>query len=177
MKKYHYMDEGNRTAKKMLFILAIALIPFLIIFGIYLNDPASPILYAISDRTGNLPAVVSAKNLLLSKVMDVYTKSAPVIACLFVLTAFRAMPVKKDTPTAKMIQGLIFYYIFYAINVYLFLFCNHEISTSGRLLRLMSANDCTLTFFYLSLYSIIYVFTIMFFWFSIGTYKVLKERG
>ncbi|OON37138.1 hypothetical protein BTJ39_20670 [Izhakiella australiensis] len=55
------------------------------IFILYLYDPISPFLNAISTSTRNLPAVLSAKNPLLSKVMDVYTKTSPLL-CFFIIT-------------------------------------------------------------------------------------------
>ncbi|WP_391529973.1 colicin immunity protein Cui [Enterobacter cloacae] len=57
-----------------------------------------------------------------------------------------------------------------------FLFCNIELTTSGRLLRIMSSNIILLSIFYMTLYSGIYILLYMLFWFSIGVFKILKER-
>ncbi|EDB9448022.1 colicin immunity protein, partial [Salmonella enterica subsp. enterica serovar Enteritidis] len=53
---------------------------------------------------------------------------------------------------------------------------NHELTTSGKLLRIMSQNDYFLLFFFISLYASIYILSFMLLWFLVGSYKVIKER-
>lgn len=160
----------------MISLLLVALIPLVITLGVYLHNPYSPVLNIIQIRTQNLPAVFSANNVLLSKVMDVYIKTAPAMAFIFFLSSFRILRIRKDNSSLVIIKTIVVFYIFYLVIVYALLFCNHEISTAGKLLRLISRNDYFLTFFYMAAYSSVYILSCMFFWISVGTYKELKDR-
>ncbi|EDC8062304.1 colicin immunity protein, partial [Salmonella enterica subsp. enterica serovar Bareilly] len=42
--------------------------------------------------------------------------------------------------------------------------------------RLMSENDLFLLFFYISLYAGIYIFSYLYLWFCVGTFRAFKER-
>lgn len=175
MQSYNLI-EANETGKRMLYFLVIGIIPLLMIFIFHVTSPESLVLNAIANSTSNLPVIFSAKSLLLSKVMAAYTKTAPLLAIIFFLSSFRMMDIRKDRTTIVLVKSLILYYILYFIFIYVSLFRNHEITTSGRLLRFISQNDYLLTLFYGTLYSGIYIFTVLLFWFSIGVYKALKER-
>lgn len=83
MKVSEKFEEGNRAAKKMLYTLFVLIVPILIFSGLYIKNPSSHFFYAIYDSTKNLPAILSQNNLLLSKSMDIYTKTAPLMAFLF----------------------------------------------------------------------------------------------
>ncbi|EBW8699047.1 colicin immunity protein, partial [Salmonella enterica subsp. diarizonae serovar 16:z10:e,n,x,z15] len=62
------------------------------------------------------------------------------------------------------------------IIAYVFLFTNTELTTSSKLFRLMSENDLFLLFFYISLYAGIYIFSYLYLWFCVGTFRAFKER-
>ncbi|MCU6676973.1 colicin immunity protein [Leclercia tamurae] len=170
------IDKENLLGKRMILTLLPAISPFIIILLIYFNNPESDLISAMASWGSELPAVTSAKNPLLSKAMDLYTKTAPFVAALFFMTSFKLMSIKKDHSNTKLIGTLLLYYVFYFCITYPFLFCNQELTTSGRLLRLMSENDIFLTFFYSSLYAGLFVLTVMVFWFTIGVCNALKER-
>lgn len=59
---YSMIFRKEMRQQKMLYILMIAIIPLLVILGLYMNNPDSAFLKVIADRTGSLPAVLSAKN-------------------------------------------------------------------------------------------------------------------
>lgn len=176
MKIYNEIDEGNKIAKKMLYFLLFAILPFLGIFFLYINDPEAPILNAIAASTSNLPAVLSFNNPLLSKVMDVYTKTSPLFAFVLFMVSYKNLSLKKESSACKALVILVLFTVFYAILIYSFLFTNTELTKSAKLLKLMSINDFYLAFFYVSLYSGIYIFSYLYMWFCIGTFRVVKER-
>lgn len=176
MTKESQIDREDRIGKRIIFTLLAAITPLTVMLFIYCTHPDSALLYVVASWGSELPAVTSAKNPLLSKVMDLYTKTSPFVAALFFMTSFKLMSIKKDHSNAKLIGTLLLYYVFYFCITYPFLFCNQELTTSGRLLRLMSENDIFLTFFYSSLYAGLFVLTVMVFWFTIGVCNALKER-
>ncbi|OON37139.1 hypothetical protein BTJ39_20675 [Izhakiella australiensis] len=63
------------------------------------------------------------------------------------------MTIKNNKSTYFIIRLFLLYSILCLVIVYTFLFCNHELTTSGRLLRFISKNDYFLTFFYIGLYA------------------------
>lgn len=170
------LKAENKVAKLMLFILVIGILPLVGILTFYILFPDSQTIEAIAIDTNELPAITSINNPLLSKVMDVYTKTAPLLALVFFLISYKKITIRKDKANIQLIKSLSLYYILFFIIFYITYCFNHELTTSGRLLRTFSNNDYTLTFFYITLYSGLYIFTSMFFWFSIGTYKIIMER-
>jgi hypothetical protein len=176
MSKYNELNEGNRIAKKMFAFLVAALLPFLCIVAIYVINPASGILNDVALKTIELPAIYSSKSPLLSKVMDVYVKTAPFVAFALFIFTYKTLRLKGNNPVYKVLALHVFFTIFYMLFVYVFLFTNTELTTSSKLLKLMSKNEISLTFFYVSLYAGVYVFSYLYMWFCIGTYRALKER-
>ncbi len=176
MNAYEDSLAANQAARKMFYFLLIALIPYLIIAGIYLDNPRSPLLMALSDNTNTLPAIISSKNLLLSKAMDVYTKSAPLISIIFFLTTYKHMRIKEGKSAWELLGAYIPYAIFYIIMIYFFLFDNRDLTSSAKILYLASHNNFTLLIFYMVLYSCIYVYSCLNFWAFYGTYRAFKER-
>ncbi|WP_283571339.1 colicin immunity protein Cui [Escherichia coli] len=60
--------------------------------------------------------------------------------------------------------------------MYAFLFADTELTSSAKMLKLMSVNIILLSFFYISLHSIIFTFSYLYFWFCIGSYRSFKEK-
>lgn len=176
MNAHHDFKEGNKAAKKMFCILLIALIPLFIILGIYLNDPRSPILHSISTSTHNLPAILSSKNLLLSKVMDVYTKTAPLFAIIFFSTSYKKLKLKDGQSAWHILSLHVLFTAFYLALIYSFLFTNTELTSSERMLKVISSNDFTLSLFFILLYTGIYIFSCLYLWLFSGMYRAFKER-
>lgn len=160
----------------MLCSMLILLIPLLMLFSIYLSNANSPFLNAISVISSNLPAITSADNDILSKVMDTYLKTSPLFALLFFFLSYKELRLKGGISKLKAVILLTSFTFFYTILICSFLLSNIELTTSKKLLKLASKNDFLLCFFYMSLYCGIYVFSYLYLWFGIGTYKLFKER-
>lgn len=168
--------DANEATKRMFYVLFFAVTPFLAILFIYIKDPHSAFLYSIVEMTHNLPALWSSKNILLSKTMDVYCKSAPLFSLVFFVLSHRKIKIKKTEATKLLIRTLLMYLALYLVIIYIFLFNNHELTTSGKLIWIMSRNDFFLTVLYIQIFSGIYVFSCILLWCIFGTYNVWKER-
>lgn len=170
------IQKVDETTKKVLYVLMIAIIPLLVILILYLSNHDSAFLKVISDRTERFPAVLSARNLLMSKVMDVYCKTAPLCA-LITFLSFRRIPyLKKSSSFIGKVKGFFLLNILFFIIYYVLFFCNHELTTSGKLLKLMSFNDYLLTFFYIILYAIFFFFFFFYLWVVIDIKRCYRER-
>nr|WP_241391693.1 colicin immunity protein Cui [Yersinia frederiksenii]ULG19814.1 colicin immunity protein [Yersinia frederiksenii] len=169
-------NEANTAAKIMYWVLLVASLPLLVIFFVYINNPDSPALHSIANITRELPANSSSKSPLLSKVMDVYCKSAPFFGLVCFLLSRKHLKTKENKAISYLMTLAFLYSIFYFIFIHSFLFSPYELTTGGKLLRLMSLNDYFLTFFYISLYAGIYSFTYLYFLVLFGTYLAVKER-
>ncbi|MDU7483723.1 MAG: colicin immunity protein Cui [Hafnia alvei] len=176
MKVNEKFEEGNRAAKKMLYALLILIVPILILSGLYIINPSSYVFYAIYDSTKNLPAILSQNNLLLSKSMDIYTKTAPLMAFFVFLLTYKKLCLRNDVSFLKITFLFLLFTIIEIIIIYVFLFTNTELTTSSKLFRLMSENNLFLLFFYISLYAGIYIFSYLYLWFCVGTFRAFKER-
>lgn len=170
-------QNSNVEANKLLYIfMLIGVIPLIIIFGIYLNNSDSLLLNNIVARTSSLPAVLSSNNPLMTKVMDVYCKSAPLLAFVLFLLSIKKRQLIKKTNRGILIRSCLFSPFVYFLFIYMFLFRNFELTTSGRPVRLMSSHDLTLLLFYICLYLSIFLLTYGILYIPIIAYKLYKER-
>ncbi|EAS8534061.1 colicin immunity protein Cui [Salmonella enterica] len=168
--------KNNSVTIYMFCILLLGITPILILFYCYLKTPDTYFFHTILTYTDSFPEITSSKNPTISKVISLYIKTAPFIAFISFLKIYKDVSIRKDNSTVKLLTSLILYIIFYTTTIFLFLFYNHELTTSGKLLRIMSQNDYFLLFFFISLYASIYILSFMLLWFLVGSYKVIKER-
>lgn len=170
-------EDENKAANNILYIfMAISIVPLLMIFGFYLYNPESPLLYSIAARTGDLPSTISSKNPLMSKVMDVYCKSAPFLALIFFVCSFKLRKLNKKLNRVKLIRACLLSLFFYVFCIYIFMLKNIELTTSGRILRFISENNFTLLLFYAGLYIILFFLTYAMCYVPVIGYKLFKER-
>lgn len=171
------IKEDNKFANKILYIfLFIGIIPLVVVLLIYFNNPDSPLLNSISASFSSLPAVISSKNPLMTKVMDVYCKSAPFLALLFFVCSIRVRKITKTANRGALIRSCILSPFFYLFFIYFFLFRDLELSTAGIPLRLLSGHDLSLLLVYIVLYAIIFSLTYAICYIPIIVYKLFKER-
>lgn len=169
--------NSNDVANKLLYIfMSIGIFPLLMIFGIYLHDPYSPLLHSFAAMTDNLPAVMSSANPLMSKVMDVYCKTAPFWAFILFACSIKVRRVINTASRNIMIRACILSPFFYIAFIYLFLFRNLELTTAGGPLRLISGHDILLLFFYMCFYFLIFLLSYGMYYIPVIAYKIFKER-
>lgn len=170
-------EKKNKAANNILyFFMLIGVVPLIIIFGIYLHNPESQLLNNIAARTGSLPAVISSNSPLMTKVMDVYCKSAPLLALILFIFLMKKPRVIKTANRCALIRSCLLSPFFYLFFIYMFLFRNLELTTAGRPVRLISDHDFTLLLFYVFLYLSIFLLTYGMFFIPVIAYKLYKER-
>ena len=78
MRKEH---TDNKDLNRTLFLITFAgITPLIIIFITYTSNPKFYLISIIFDNTQNIPSIISAYNPVMTKVMDIYGKSAPLLA-------------------------------------------------------------------------------------------------
>ncbi|EEC8673190.1 colicin R immunity protein, partial [Escherichia coli] len=93
-KEYTYNKDLNR----MLFLITFAgIIPLIIIFITYTSNPNFYLIRIIFDNTQNIPSVISSYNPVMTKVMDIYGKSAPLLAFIAFIMLFKHTRTPKIT--------------------------------------------------------------------------------
>ncbi|EFG6884626.1 TPA: colicin R immunity protein, partial [Escherichia coli] len=93
-KEYTYNKDLNR----MLFLITFAgIIPLIIIFITYTSNPNLYLIRIIFDNTQNIPSVISSYNPVMTKVMDIYGKSAPLLAFIAFIMLFKHTRTPKIT--------------------------------------------------------------------------------
>lgn len=168
--------KNNKVSRRMLVFMAFSAIPILFIFALYQDDPHSPLLQEIASFGADWPALMSAKNPLMSKVMDIYCKTAPIFALLFVLPPCNWVTLKTEASLRVLIKTTLLSGSLYFILVYVFLFCNIELTTKRDILKIIAKNDYFLTAFYASIFSGIFLFTITFIWISFALFRETRNR-
>lgn len=173
----HLINANNRTANKLLYLFTtIGLVPLLCILIIYFNNPDAPLLHTIATKTENIPSITSSYNQLMTKVMDVYCKTAPGLALILYFLTFKTRRLIKSTDRNAVLRSCLLSPLVYAAIVYLFCFRNFELTTAGRPVRLMANNDATLLLFYIALYAIIFFTTYITLFTPVTAFKLLKKR-
>lgn len=169
--------ESNKAANRMMYLfMATGIVPLLVVFVLYLCNPGSAILNDIASGAASLPALTSLANPLMTKVMDVYCKTAPFFAFVLFICSFKQRRILKVVDRQKLILPCLFSPLFYAFYVYMLLFRDMELTEAGRPVRYLSNNDFTLLLFYAGLYYSVFLFTYGVFYIPVITYKNFKGR-
>ena len=152
----HSIDIDNRKANNLLYLfMVIGVIPLLCILAVYYTNPDNLFLHTIATSTESIPSITSAYNPLMTKVMDIYCKTAPSLALILFILTFKTRKLIKINRNAVFRSCLLSPFVC-AVFLYLLCFRNLELTTAGRPARLMANNDATLLLFYIGLYLIIF---------------------
>ncbi|AFE61354.1 hypothetical protein Q7S_26031 (plasmid) [Rahnella aquatilis HX2] len=106
--------------------------------------------------------------------MSAYCKTAPVWAFIF-LFSYKKLHLKTDQPKLLLTKTLILFSILYFGVVSLLAFNNVELSESGRLMRVMSANNYLLTLLFIAIFSVVFIFTTYYVFFIYAFYKTVNS--
>ncbi|EFC7283960.1 colicin immunity protein Cui [Escherichia coli] len=170
------IKKNNRKANNVLYLfIVVGVIPLLCILAIYYKTPDNPLLQIIATSTKGIPSITSSYNPLMTKVMDIYCKTAPFLAFILFITTFKTRKLTKQLDKKTLTKACILSPLFYTITIYLFYFRSFDLMTSGRA-RLMADNNINLFILYSMLYISIFSMAYAFFYFPIIAYKLFKER-
>ncbi|EBN4581242.1 colicin-A [Salmonella enterica] len=177
MFKEQLTNTNNRKANNLLYLfMVIGIIPLFCILAVYSANPDNPFLLTIATGTENLPSITSSFNPLMTKVMDIYCKTAPFFALILYILTFKIRQLINNTDRNVVLRSCLLSPLVYAVIVYLFCFRDFELTTAGRPVRLMATNDVTLLFFYIGLYSIIFFTTYITLFTPVTAFKLFKKR-
>lgn len=170
------IKANNRKANNILYLfMVIGVIPLICILVIYYKNPDNPLLQTIATGTESIPSITSSYNPLMTKVMDIYCKTAPFLAFILFIMTFKTRKLIKKLDQKKLIKACVLSPLFYAVAIYLLYVRNFDLMTSGRA-RLIADNNINLLIFYSMLYLSIFFMAYAFFYFPIITYRLFKER-
>ncbi len=172
----HSIDIDNRKANNLLYLfMATGVIPLLCILVVYYTNPDNQLLRTIATSTENTPSIISSYNPLMTKVMDIYCKTAPFLALILFAATFKTRKLARKLDKKTLIRACVLSPLFYAIIIYLIYFRNFDLMASGRA-RLMADSNINLFIFYSMLYLSIFFMAYAFFYFPIIAYRLFKER-
>ncbi|EBJ7106727.1 colicin immunity protein [Salmonella enterica] len=172
MNKRNEDKREKNISIKLFSYLFTFLLPFIPIILFYFYNSESDIIKNITTTLSNIPGFHSLKNPTLSYLLNTYIHTAPLTAFLLFLFTHKQLKLKKEKSPFKALTILFLFSLFYLIMIYCFLLINTELTHSSKILKLMSLNNFFLSFFYISLYCGIFLFTYLYLWFFIGTYKL-----
>ncbi|EIH3228744.1 colicin immunity protein Cui [Salmonella enterica] len=169
-------ESEKKISTTLCYYLLLCLLPFILIIGIYIHNPNSDTLKNAAMTVGNIPGFHSLKNPILSKLLNTYVHTAPLAAIILFTFTHKYMKLKNNINTFKALKALFCFTLFNFIVIYCFLFKYTELTKSEKILKAMSLNDFSLSFFYISLYLIIFIFSYFYLWACIGTCRVFYRR-
>ena len=170
------IKASNRKANNILYLfMVIGVIPLLCILVIYYKNPDNSLLQTIATSTESIPSITSSYNPLMTKVMDIYCKTAPFFAFILFITTFKIRKFIKKLDRKKLIKACVLSPLFYAVAIYLLYIRNFDLMTSGRA-RLMADNNINLFIFYSMLYLSVFFIAYAFFYLPVVAYRLFKER-
>lgn len=174
--EYGRKPDNSVMAKKMFIMLAITVMPILILFFLYLNNPDSQLLNSLSLATGGFPALLSANNPLLSSLMNAWCKTAPFWGLVLFILSFKHIQISSGQSVGTMVKGLALCSLLYFPIIYMLLFYSTEMTESGKIYQVMSQNDYLLTLLFMIIYAICYIFTAYYLLVIAATFKVLNKK-
>lgn len=147
-------NENSNSNKILNYFALLCSIPLFIIFISYQINPDSTWLTFIYDRTQNIPSVISLYNPVMTKVMDLYCKLAPLFAIFIFFFLLKRRVTLKTIDRKKLIHSCIFSPLLYAFCVYFFLCRDFELTTAGRPLKIFAKNDLSLLITYVAIFNV-----------------------
>ncbi|WP_159869280.1 MULTISPECIES: colicin immunity protein Cui [unclassified Raoultella] len=168
--------DNSAMAKRMIIMLIITIMPIVIVFFVYKNNPDALLLKEISSVSLYFPTLLSANNPLLSSVMNVWCKTAPLWGLVLFILSFKHIQTSSGQSVGTMVKGLALCSLLYFPIIYMLLFNSTEMTESGRLYRVMTQNDYLLTLLFMIIYAICYVFTAYYLLVIAATFKVLNKK-
>lgn len=174
------MPEGYNNYKhenrKVFLILLAGVIPLLIILLSYPLLTDNYFIREIYENTQSIPVIISSFNPVMTKLMALYCKSAPLLALIAFLLVFRRIKLKKITNRRKLIRSCVLGPFVYTFFAYFSLWHNLDLTIAGRPVRYLSQNDLTLFIFYACLYYALFLITYGIYYLPLAAYKLHKER-
>ena len=143
----------------MFIILLITIIPLIIVFTVYLNDPDSHLINVITASASDLPALLSVRNPELSIIMSAWCKTAPFWGTVSFILSFKHIQINGNQTVGTMFKGVVLFSFLYFPIMYMLLLHATEITGSGKIYRIMSQNDYLLTTLFIMIYTICYLST------------------
>lgn len=168
--------DNSIMAKKMFIMLIITIMPLVVVFIVYLNNPDNLLLKQISSVTRDFPVLLSEKNPLLSSVMNAWCKTAPFWGLLLFILSFKDIQIAGAQSDGAMIKGLALFSVLYFPIMYMLLLSSAEITESGKLYRIMTQNDYLLALLFMVIYSVCYIFTAYYMLVLVATWKTLFKK-
>ncbi|MEM6161343.1 colicin immunity protein Cui [Erwinia sp. P6884] len=170
-------NTNKKPGNTLLFTFTfLGVFPLILIFLTYFVNPECSIFHYIFINTKNIPSVTSAFNPLMTKAMDLYCKSAPLLALLVFSLTFKKTKTLKIFNRGNTVRSCLFSPFVYAICMYLLMFRNFELTMAGRPLKMMSENNTGLLFSYLMIYIVIFFMTYAVCYVPVISLKLYKER-
>lgn len=169
--------SDNKHANRVMFkILLAGITPLVIAFMAYLLAPGAELFRLIAMSTQKIPSITSEFNPLMTKMMDVYVKSAPLLALITFTLVFRPGKTRKISNRKSLIKACVSFPFIYTFYVCYVLWSNFELTTAGRPARLMSENNFSLLIVYICLYYCSFFLTYMLCYYPVLVYTLWKER-
>lgn len=169
--------NANSAANRLLYVFLLAgLTPLLIILILYALNPESQLLYCIATSTTHLPAFTSTYNPVMTKAMDVYCKSAPLLALILFFSSLKKRILTTPVTQHVLIRSCILGTLFYLTFIYMIFFNRLELSTSGRPVRMLAENNLTLLLFYMGIYFAAFLLTYAMCYIPVFAYLSIKKR-
>lgn len=149
LEKKRIKSNSNRLLYSVAFI---GLLPLAGIFMLSLLNQDNMILNTIYLKIQTLPAITSSYNPLMTRIMDLYCKAAPLFALVIFALKDRSTLIIEVQERDKLFTAAVCSPFFYGLYIYFFLFNNIELMTAGHPINLVSENNFTLLIFYCCLY-------------------------
>lgn len=152
-------SNGKEICKKFLnyFIASSSLLILTLFF--YLSAPKSDYFLYVYKITEQWPAVTLAKDMLLSKSLDICLKLVPFFSVVGALTSFRYIGFNKEVPFSKSIVIMLFFSLFTCCLLYFILLTEHSITNHNRYYALISLNNVSLMIYFMLTSFIVHLFS------------------
>ena len=150
--------------------------PLIIIFITYTSNPKFYLISIIFDNTQNIPSIISAYNPVMTKVMDIYGKSAPLLALIAFTLQLRDRKLETIANREKLITASIFSPFFSFMQIFFF-GKNFKINPGGGGVGGGFILIFTLFIFYACLYFCSFFMTYALCYIPVVSYKLWKERS
>lgn len=158
------MKELKEETKNIIIIIGSSLLfamPLIVMLFIYLGDINSPCINKIYGFAKNYPEISLPRNPVLSESMSLYLKTIPIYSLIFIFFyRKRLRKISKFISLEKMVWAFLGMGLFCFGFLYVFLFCNIQLTQTRGFIPQFYTNDYLLTIYFVILFICIYFLTV-----------------
>lgn len=168
--------DGYRISNLFYLNVFFSVFSSVCVFSFYVISPESDFVRWVIRYVSDWPAIISYHHYALSVFLSAYVKTAPFFGFLWFIFSIGKVVMKGKGDFKKLLHSCLLFPFFYVAVVLFMMFCNHDITESGRFVKYISRNEYFLLIYFACIHFSVSMLTYFLFLFPYVTCLFYKDK-